>query len=208
MINMEIKQNFFVIEGLDGAGTTTQRNMIRERAEKPGLPVIATAEPTDNPAGKLIRSILTREISMHPETLAYLFAADRHEHLHGIEGIIPALARGMIVASDRYLFSSLAYQSLSVDFDTVAAINSRFPLPEAVFFIDTPPEVCEARRKGRGNEELFDAIALQRRVRDAYLKAFALFRESSMETIVIDGTLSPEKIHDVIWKRLKVMPIV
>jgi len=202
MNKMEITRNFFVIEGLDGAGTTTQKDKIAIRAGKEGFAIFTTGEPTESPAGRLIRAILSKEASMLPESLALLFAADRCEHIHGSGGVLEAIAAGKTVVSDRYLFSSLAYQSLSVDFKTVARINSRFPLPEAVFFIDTPPEVCETRRLGRAQTELFDELAVQKRVRTAYLKAFDLFKKTSMEIISVDGTLAPEKIHDVIWKRL------
>ncbi|MBN1523484.1 MAG: dTMP kinase [Spirochaetales bacterium] len=200
--------NFFVLEGLDGAGTTTQLQLIARRAAEEQLPVSCTFEPTDNPVGRLIRQVLGKNIALSGATLSYLFAADRHEHVFGISGIMEILQQSSTVVCDRYLFSSLAYQSLSADIRHIAELNREFPLPETVFFLDTPVLVCESRRKNRVNEELFENQSVQEKVAAGYRQAFDLFAGSGMEILTIDGTLPPEKIHEKIWKRIGVMPIV
>ncbi len=87
---------------------------------------------------------------MHPTTLALLFAADRAEHLLAAgDGILNRLERGELVISDRYLFSSLAYQSLDCDFEYVRALNAEFPLPRDVVFVDTPVRESQRRLGGR-----------------------------------------------------------
>src|SRR5579864_7294663 len=105
---------FIVLEGLDGAGTTTQLVRLAERLRRAGERVVATAEPTDGPIGALIRQALRRRLvhrdgrALTDESLALLFAADRVDHVAG--EIEPALARGQHVLCDRYVLSSLAYQ--------------------------------------------------------------------------------------------------
>ena len=124
----EVLKRFWVLEGLDGAGTTTQlKNLERYLSEK-GIPVFRTAEPTIYESGLLIRRVLSGQFKVPQSTTAYLFAADRDNHLNNPEyGIKAHLAKGETVISDRYLFSSLAYQSIGFDFDQVQRLNSAFP---------------------------------------------------------------------------------
>ncbi|HLL53606.1 MAG TPA: dTMP kinase, partial [Myxococcaceae bacterium] len=98
---------FFVLEGLDGAGTTTQCERLASELRSRGFRVLVTREPSDGPVGTMIRQALTGRLGMPggngplaPETLALLFAADRADHLHA--RVRPALERGEIVISDRY----------------------------------------------------------------------------------------------------------
>lgn len=130
----EIIRGFIVFEGLDGAGTTTQAGLLEKKFKEEGITCSAGFEPTDNFIGKIIRRILRGEEEVAPGTLAKLFAADRHEHLYNnSSGIIARCRRGEIVISDRYLFSSLAYQSIIFGFDRVLKLNSEYPLPEHLF---------------------------------------------------------------------------
>ncbi len=112
---------FIVLEGLDGAGTTTQAALLAEWLGARGE-VVQTREPTAGPIGRLIRSSLRAEPDSPAETsLPWLFAADRAEHLTRV--IEPALARGAWVISDRYYHSSLAYQSLVQPLERLLALN-------------------------------------------------------------------------------------
>ncbi|MDC7125156.1 MAG: deoxynucleoside kinase, partial [Spirochaetales bacterium] len=96
--------------------------------------------------------------------------------------------------SDRYFFSSLAYQSLDCDFDFVKSINN-YPLPEFLVYVDVSPEVCRQRMEKRGgNEELFDRLAIQEKIRANYERGLELFSDSDMKVIRIDGSQTPEKI--------------
>src|SRR4051794_39709628 len=106
---------FIVIEGLDGAGTTTQTERLATRLREEGHRVLTTREPSDGPVGMLLRQALTGRLTLPgahaplaDETLALLFAADRTDHL--ASRVEPALGRGEVVLCDRYVLSSLAYQ--------------------------------------------------------------------------------------------------
>ncbi len=173
-----------------------------------GIPHDATWEPTDGPVGKLLRSILAQDVKLQPTTVARLYAADRNEHVNAPEtGIAAVAASGRLVVCDRYIFSSLAYQSIECGYDFVFGLNSEFPLPQLLFFLDTPVEVSQARLAGRRKVELFDGISFQKRVRQAYLQAFEKFGNTGMTLCVIDGDRPPEQIHEEIWTLASALPI-
>ncbi|HEQ72025.1 MAG TPA: dTMP kinase [Spirochaetia bacterium] len=202
-------ENFVVLEGLDGAGTTTQTTRLAKRFQAAGISVTTTCEPTDGPVGRLIRSVLRKEEQVRPETLAMLFAADREEHLfRERDGILTELSRGKLVLCDRYLFSSLAYQSVTTGLEFVRRLNDRFPLPRIVVYLATPPAICLKRRMARSSQELFEETAFQEKVAAAYAAVFAEYHGPKVEVIEVDGTLPPEKITGLLWKRLSSLPIV
>ncbi len=203
---LEKIDNFFVIEGLDGSGTTTQLHRIEDAAAGMEPLLHATFEPTDNPIGRIIRSVLTGDMPVPPDTLMRLFSADRSMHLYEDDaGIKARSARGELVLCDRYLFSSIAYQALGNPIEEVISMN-RFPLPEKVFFIEVSPEECARRRSSREKEELFDKTETQRKIRDNYYRAFDAFSACTIE--IIDGTLPIEEITVQIWRSLPYPPIV
>jgi len=199
---------FFVLEGLDGAGTTTQCERIAVALRQEGFPVSVTREPSDGPLGTLIRQALTGRLSLPgaqgplaAETLALMFAADRTDHLHA--RIRPALARGEIVLSDRYVLSSLAYQSTSLPMAWIEQINSHADLPDLTLFVQVSPAVAARRRATRGGPaELFEAEELQRRIARQYLAAIR--RRSLRERIErLDGNQQPEEVTQAALKALE-----
>lgn len=197
---MEKIGNFFVLEGLDGSGTTTQLRALEKRARNLAPKLQASFEPTDNPIGRIIRSVLHGDLTVPPDTLMRLFSADRSLHLYEEErGILARCARGEIVISDRYFFSSIAYQSLGSPLEEVVKLNP-FPLPEKLFFIELSPDECARRRASRSKEELFDDIHHQRRIRDGYHAAFDRYPE--LDLIIIDGRLGIDEITEEIWSHL------
>jgi dTMP kinase len=206
---MNILQRLVVLEGLDGSGTTTQMRLLSERLTREGRPHSATFEPTDGPIGQLLRSVLARDTRAHPRSIALLYAADRNEHLYApATGMEARTKKGELVICDRYLFSSLAYQSIECGMDYVAALNAAFPLPQCLLFIDTPVEICQERLRERGKAELYDSFDFQSRVRDSYLKAIERFRMTAMHTAVIDGDHPAGLIHGEVWKILTGLPIL
>ena len=155
----KIISNFIVFEGIDGSGTTTQINLLADLLTEKKIAHWATYEPTHGPVGKLIHCILEGSLQVAPETMALLFAADRNEHVyHGKDCISKKTKENKLVICDRYLFSSLAYQSIACDFKYLADLNNKFPLPSYVFFLETPLEICTKRRSGRINSHIFEFI--------------------------------------------------
>jgi dTMP kinase len=203
----EVLKNFIVIEGLDGAGTTTQLSLIDQRLGDVGVLHCCTFEPTNGAIGRLIREILAKALPVRPRTLALLFAADRTEHVES-SGIRSHLEGGEIVVCDRYLFSSLAYQSIDCGFDFVLSINEGFPLPELLIFIDTPPDLCRQRRQNRSQSDLFDSVPVQEEVRHRYEQAIDVFRHTSMNVRRIDGKPRAEEISENIWNIMRELSII
>ena len=201
----EILKNFWVLEGLDGAGTTTQLKNLEAYMNGKGLPVFRTAEPTIYETGKFIRRVLSGEVKVPQSTVAYLFAADRDNHLNNPEyGIKAHLSKGETVISDRYFFSSFAYQSIGFDPDAVMMLNSRFPYPEIVLYVDTPVEDCISRIDSRGtNKEIYEKLDYQRLVHDNYESFFSRLPEGC-RLIRVDGTLTREEIFAILVKEIGV----
>ena len=171
---------FIVVEGLDGSGKSTQIDLLRDYFQARGEACHVTAEPTDLPTGKLIRSVLRKEIEVDPRTLAAMFAADRIEHLfHPTSGILHLLGEGYHVITSRYYFSSLAYQSEYVDPGFVASLNrlAKSTLPaDLTIFLDLDPQVSMQRIRERpGEDELFETLDKLTDVRESFLNAFAVF---------------------------------
>lgn len=191
---MEHLQDFIVFEGLDGAGTTTQARLLSEHLAAQGKQVYLTCEPTDGPIGRLIRAVLAKELVVTPRVLAKLYAADRDEHINGIGGVKEQLDQGKSVISDRYLFSSVAYQSIDTPIDAVCRYNSEYPYPQYIIYIDTPVEVCMERILSRSTtSDIFEIEHIQRSVYENYRRAFDKLPEG-VRFIRVDGTLSIEEV--------------
>jgi len=196
----DVWDNFIVLEGLDGAGTTTQLNAVSALCKEQGRDVFPTCEPTDGPIGTIIRRALRKELMMSQNQLALLYAADRDEH---VRTMAQALKEGKLVVSDRYLFSSLAYQAVDVPYDFVEGLNSSYPLPEIVFFIDTPVEECIRRIESRGKDkELFEIQSFLEKVKRNYERSFSDLPSSS-KCIRLDGKLPIEVIKGQITRFLQ-----
>lgn len=206
-----VLENFVVLEGLDGSGTTTQLHLADRQLESRGVPHFCTGEPTKGPVGRLIRRILKRQTQAGPDTVALLFAADRNEHLYQEnEGIVARLRRGELVVCDRYLFSSLAYQSLACDPQFVFYLNRRFPLPRHLVFLDTPVTMSQERLRNRCAEgpELYDELEIQQDILCAYESGFRRFPAADMQLHRLDGSQEPELVFEKFWSILESLPIV
>lgn len=190
------KGRFIVLEGIDGAGTTTQLRLTVEWLEKRGELVHATREPTDGPIGLLLRQILRGRLVSSPggdagktmpfdaAATALLFAADRLDHLHN--EILPALENGRHVICDRYVLSSLAYQSLETDLKFVRTINEKAIAPDLTIFLRVRPEIAMDRiETTRTQKESFERLPLQKRIAAAYEKVLEGSKEG--EVAIVDG---------------------
>ena len=164
---------FIVLEGIDGAGTTTQCGLLAKRLRKDGVAVRTTREPSDGPVGTTIRQILAGRIvgagGRAPgwATMALLFAADRMDHVEA--EIEPFVAGGGVIISDRYDASSLAYQSVSSGkggestVEWIRTLNKQARRPDITVVLDVPAEVAVTRREARGDAaQLYEQNELQR----------------------------------------------
>ncbi|MDY4831098.1 MAG: dTMP kinase [Treponema sp.] len=196
-----ILKNFIVFEGIDGAGTSTQ---IKKICEKNPQKFFQTAEPTSLETGKFLRRMLGGEFSVDEKTNSFLFAADRAEHLYGKNGIIEQINNGKTVISDRYLFSSLAYQSISCGEELPKLLNSTFPLPEILFFFEIDPEISLKRVDSRNEKkEIYEKIETQKKIAMEYEKIISEYENNpscTMKIIRIDATKSIEEISETISK--------
>ncbi len=207
--------SFIVIEGIDGAGTTTQTQLLGAWFRRKGMPVHLTREPTQGPIGALIRQALTHRLVLPGmggprapswSTMALLFAADRLDHLDA--EIIPNLRDGISVVSDRYDLSSLAYQSATSTEDDVAAViqwvrtcNAQALRPDLTLVVDVEPEVAAKRRTARSNSaELYEEGTLQSILADAYAHAESLVPGDRV--VHVDGNAAPDAVHAEIVEAL------
>lgn len=191
---------FIVLEGIDGAGKSTQAKLLAKWFEEKGYEVVLTKEPTDTAFGKLIRRLVLTggkegiidgaRISHEAEAL--LFAADRAEHVHKL--IKPSLEQGKVVISDRYFYSSLAYQwARGLDLDWLVDLNRFAVRPNLTILLDLPVKESMNRINGRKIKTEFDKIAeLQRKVRKNYLTLAERFEEIR----IINALASMEDIHN------------
>ncbi len=161
------KGAFVVIEGLDGSGKSTQAKLLAANLRK-NQNVLCTAEPSTGKIGSFIRTrYLFEKMRTSTAVEALLFAADRVDHVEN--EIVPALKEGWLVASDRYLFSSLAYQGAAgLDLNWIMKINERAIRPDFAVFVDVDPTVVIDRLKRK--KSVMEDLATQRKVREIYQK--------------------------------------
>jgi len=204
---MASRGKFYVLEGIDGSGKSTQAKLLSEYLKQQGRKVVLTCEPTYEPIGKTIRDCLTHKMDAHPITIATLFAADRHEHIvHPTYGIMQYLDAGYDVVSDRYLLSSYAYQSLECNMDWVMQINKineNLLLPDVNFYIDlTAKEAMERIQANRVEIDLYETEDILQKVYDNYQNSFDKIPESFRSKIIkINGNQSLETIHQHIIQK-------
>ena len=201
-----IIKNFIVFEGIDGAGTTTQLKKLKERFSEEEL--VITAEPTSKETGLFLRRLLKGEFSADPKTAAFLFAADRCEHIWGKDGVAELTSRGKIVVSDRYIFSSLAYQGVNAGHELPEMLNSPFPLPEILFYFKINPEVSLKRVVSRGGKlEIYEKLDFQKQTAENFDRVIGEYdgtpKGSGMKVITIDAEKTPEEIHQIILKEIE-----
>ena len=196
---------FIVFEGIDGAGKTTQINLLRERLEKRGIFCKITAEPTDLPSGKEIRRALSGELKKTPMQMAEMFAYDRALHnTHGESGINKMQDEGFSVISDRYYYSSLAYQGAALGYETVARLNLENPdirMPDLCIFLDLSPEKSLERIGERGEaKEIYENFDYLTRTRAMFFDVFDRLRERGERITVIDASGSVEEVAEKVFE--------
>jgi dTMP kinase len=178
-----------VFEGIDGAGKTTQIELLEAHLKELGHKVYRTAEPTESVTGGLLRDALSGVSKRTACEMAALFVLDRIFHnVNPVNGIEKMLADGVDVICDRYYYSSLAYQGSETDFEWVAGMNLNCPeirRPDCCIFLDLTPEQSLSRiSAGRISREIYEDEARLQAVRDKFYHVFDLLRDRDTVRIV------------------------
>ncbi len=204
-----MKKLFIVLEGIDGAGTTTQANLLKDYFLSIGEGAIISPEPSSGPIGKFIREAMQKPALIaqtgrkYDEQMAYLFAADRHYHLYNeVDGVLKTIEKDDChVISTRYYFSSLAYNCYTREqFDLVSLLNRRFPPPDVAIYLDVPVEVSWERIKQRTHLEIYENKEKLIKVKQNFDYIFACHRGNLLK---LDGREEPREIHEKIISYLR-----
>ncbi|MCA9530501.1 MAG: dTMP kinase [Myxococcales bacterium] len=208
------------LEGIDGSGTTTQTARLVAALREAGIAAHATCEPSAGPVGALIRQILAGRVVLPPEptgqgarqpgpapswaSMALLFAADRLDHLDA--EVLPALARGRTVVTDRYDYSSVAYQSMSGEggaaIPWLRDINRHARRPDLTLVLDIDPSVAAERRALRGGtQELYERAALQQQLAAFYADIDRYFPVDRFTHV--DASASADVVAAKIWRSVR-----
>ena len=187
---------FIVIEGIDGAGTTTQAKLLSEWIASIGRKCLLTSEPSQGPVGVLLRQILSSSVrTPDNDVIALLFAADRIDHLDN--EVLPALKAGSDVVSDRYYHSSFTYQSLQGDLEWIRELNSRARAPDVTYILDLPADLAtQRRRRERSSEELYEKDSMQRKLEEAYRRLPAWMQDGII--VMVNGSQEIDTVHRAI----------
>lgn len=190
-----------MLDGIDGSGTTTHCNLLKGFLETKGFKVYLTQEPSNSEIGLLVRKYL-KDDKIPPITDALLFAADRNLHYHN--EIKEKLKQGYIVISDRYIESSIIYQSVQselISIEWVKNINKFVGLPDLTIILDIDPKISLARKTQQDLEKFEDTSFLDK-VRALYLK-----RAKKEHYYVVDSNdiieFVQDKIQQIVLQKLK-----
>lgn len=199
---------FITFEGGDGAGKTTQAELLSAWCVEQGREIVRTREPGGTPLGVEVRRLLLHggdEIgAVDPRAEALLYAADRAQHVATV--VRPALARGAVVVQDRYIDSSLAYQGAGrvLDVTEIRGLSEwavQDLWPDLTVLLDLDPAIAAERRAARGGaaDRLeAEAAAFHGAVRDGFL---ALAEAEPERYLVLDATLPSAQLHERIAHR-------
>lgn len=196
---------FIVFEGGDGAGKSTQVGLLGDWLAEQGHDVVRTREPGGTPLGQAVRDVLLHGDHVDPRAEALLFAADRAHHVATL--VRPALARGATVVSDRYLYSSVAYQGAGRQVDpreirdlSLWAVDDLEP--DLVVLLDLDPSLARDRvaQSAGGPDRLErEALAFHQAVREQFLGMAAADPD---RFLVLDATTPVEDLQARIRERV------
>ena len=205
---MSISNNslFITFEGIDGCGKSTQVKMLMDRLDGKNIESLLVREPGGTRISEEIREVLlmNRNDTMAKRTEALLMTASRAQLTK--EVIIPKLEAGTWVIADRFKDSTLAYQGggRGLDLNYLIQLNefATYDLdPDITFFIDVTAKEGSGRRTSGKQDRIEEAgLKFQEKVRVQYLKLAHMF---SHRFVIIDGTLTPDEIHQVIWNEIQ-----
>ena len=196
---------FVAFEGGDGAGKSTQVRLLGEWLSEQGYEVVLTHEPGATPAGVRLRELLLAGEHLQPRTEALLFAADRAQHVETV--VRPALARGAVVVTDRYVDSSIAYQGTGrhLGVNEVTQLSrwaTQGLAPDLTVLLDIAAEAGRGRRGQQGDRLEAEPDEFHTRVRERFLH---LARRAPSRYVVVDATLDPVLVQAAARDRLQQM---
>jgi dTMP kinase len=195
---------FFVLEGLDGSGKTTQASRLAGWLSENGKPCFATRQPSDDHIGTLAREATYGAFAAENETLALLFAAEHYQHYCG--KILPALTRGEFVVCDRYYYSNFVYQGVDdATLQRIFAYNQAVmtaKTPDAVIFVDVPPEECMRRiTANREQISIFETSEKLKTQHKRYMELFERLRGQE-NIIIVDGNANEDTVFSQIVNKI------
>ena len=198
------KGYFFAFEGIDGSGKSTQIRLLVEKLRQKGLACHETREPTDGPVGAIVHQIMTGRIKADGRVISSLFASDRLDHLtNPVNGLCKEIDRGITVVTDRYYFSSYAYNGVDMPMDWVMECNrlsAELLRPTLHIFLDIPVSTAMARiAKNRLHTELYEKEERLTAVRDNYFKVFEQLKDVE-RVAVIDADADVETVAQRVWE--------
>ena len=187
---------FLCLEGGEGAGKSTQAALLVEWLESRGLPVLLTREPGGTEVGQVLRRIVLDHDTgvLSPRTEALIYAADKAEHVDSV--VLPALADGAIVLTDRYVDSTLAYQGAGralgvAELEAVARWATSELRPHLTIVLDIDPGIGHTRFEGADRIEA-EPLEFHQRVRQHFLDLAAV---DPHHYLVVDASGTPDAIH-------------
>ncbi len=192
---------FFVIEGIDGSGKTTQIELLHSYMLSKKIKAVTTREPTSGFVGRLTKRIMQGREDVDTLTLQMLFIADRADHLNKF--IRPNISQGNIVISDRYFYSTIAFGSASgLEENWLIDVFKGFMKPDAVFFIDVDPKTAMQRIESRGEQkrlakkadkrERYEKLETLEKTRKIYLD----LKKHYKNYYIIDGNRSIKEVSE------------
>ena len=198
MENCKKRGRFIVLEGIDGAGKTTQAEQLMAHLTAKGRSVHRTAEPTSLPTGVALREALGGKVKKTECEMATMFVLDRIAHnTHPTEGLNAILEAGQDIICDRYYYSTLAYQGHSTDYEWTKKMNLECPeilRPDLCIYLDlTPEQSLDRIRCGRESVEIYENLETLGRVRQAFMKVFEDLGKTDNIKIV-NAYRTPEEI--------------
>lgn len=202
------KGKFIVFEGLDGSGTSTQSQLLQNALLEKGEKVHLTCEPSPGPIGNMIRQamqgriLFSKQDEKFDQQMAYLFAADRYDHLNNpVDGVLKLVEEGFYVISTRYFFSSLAYHVTdSSSSQLVERLNCDFPNPDLLIYLDNPVESSIKRLNARTVLDKYEEENKLRLVSENYQKIVSDYKG---EKLILSATDTKENIHSEILKKVE-----
>lgn len=167
-----------------------------------------TCEPSTGPVGNLIRTAFKGRVQFQANAqefdkqMAYLFAADRFDHLYNdVDGVVKAIEKGISVISTRYYFSSYAYHcTQESDWDLVRRLNQDFPLPDLLVYLRNPVTESLRRLEQRTTLDSYEKADKLAVVAKNYERILA---EYTGRKLILDATQPPVKIHEAIYRELE-----